>query len=292
LSSETVPAHMSTHEEKLLREIQELKVWRDQAKVAVDNVLDLLKKADERRLQEGDRPWNRILDNLERALDLTRARLTTYVQLLKERQRQLEKLQQSGVFQVAEPESGQDSLEERVLTHTLREVLPEDVLLPRDHIRIAERILAIPLDVLGRLTLEQAARMNAQIFEMAEGESQKGPQGSPAKLTTKSWLEERVAHAKQAREALASNRRAETSFAERRRQAGLRKAVEKVVTGNINLLDLAETDLIVRYSEGLEDKPNKGENDVRLKGILDQNIEKVQERAAELRRRRARSYAK
>jgi hypothetical protein len=275
---------MSTHEEKLLREIQVLEVSRDQAKVAVDNVLGLLKKADERRLQDGDRPWNRILDNLERALDLTRARLTTYGQLLKERQRQLEKLQQSGVFQVAEPESGQDSLEERVLTHTLREVLPEDVLLPRDHIRMAERILAIPLDLLGKLTLEQAARMNAQIFEMAEAESRKGPQGSPAKLTTKSWLEERIAHAKQAREALASNRRTETSFAERRRQAGLRKAVEKVVTGNINLLDLAETDLIVRCSKGLEDKPDKGENDLRLKGILDQSIEKVQERAAELRK--------
>jgi hypothetical protein len=285
-------ANIQTLEEELLREIQELEASRNQAKAAVDNVLELLKKADERRVQENDRHWDRILDNLERALDLTRARRTTYEQLLKERQRDLEGVRQSGGPDPTDLANGLDSLEERVLVDTLREVLPENVPLPRDHVRVAERILAMPLDVLGNLTLDEVAKLNAQIFEMSEADQQKTPQGAPAMVMKKTWLDDRVAQAKHAREALAATRRSEVSFVEKRRQVQLRNAVEKIVSGNLQRLDLSEIDLITEYSKGLEEKIDKGESDLRMKKILDRNLDKVKERASDLRRRRARFYTR
>ncbi len=279
---------MRTSEERLVQEIRQLDVSRGEARVAVENVLGLLQKADRRRIEEGDRPWNRILDNLERALDLTRARLTKYEQLLKERQRDLEQLQRSGQSRMPELVNGLVSLEEQVLIGTLRDVLPEDVPLPRDHIRAAERILAMPLEFLGNLTIEEVMRMNAQLFE--EPESQRPPQDSQATITKKSWLEERIARAKQTREALAASHRPETSFAERRRKMGLRNALEKVAAANFNFLDLPEIDLLMQCVKTIDDKPEKGGNDMRLKGLIDRNIEKLNERASELRRRRAQKY--
>ena len=283
---------MRTSEERLFQEIRELEDSRDQAKAAVDNVLELLRKADARRIEEGDRPWNRILDNLERTLDLTRARFTTYEQLLKERQRDLAQLRQSGSTRTQEQANALGSLEEQVLIGTLRDVLPEDVPLPRNHILAAERILAMSLDVLGNLTLDEVASMNTQIFEDQEAEPQKSPQDAPATMTKKSWLDDRIARAKQARESLAASRRPESSFAEKRRQMSLRNAIEKVIVGNFNLLDLSEIDLVMQYSKSIDDKQNKEGIDLRLRGLIQSSTAKLNERASELRRRRAQMYAR
>ena len=283
---------MRTSEERLIQEIQELETFRDQAKAAVENVLELLGKADIRRLEDGDRPWNRILDNLERTLDLTRARFTTYEQLLKERQRDLGQLRQTGNTGMPEQANTLGSLEEQVLIGTLRDVLPEDVPLPRNHILAAERILAMSLDVLGNLTLDEVASMYAKLFEEPEAESQKSPQDAPATMTKKSWLDDRIARAKQAREALTAARRPEPSFSERRRQMGLRNAIEKVIVGNFNLLDLSEIDLVMQCAKAIDEKPNKEGTDLRLKDLIERSAVKLNERASELRRRRAQMYAR
>ena len=281
---------MRTSEERLVQEIQELDASCDQAKVAVGNVFGLLQKADRRRIEGGDRSWNRILDNLKRALDLTRARLTKYEELLKERQRDLEQFRLSGQSRMPEQVNGLGSLEEQVLIGTLRDVLPEDVPLPRDQIRAAERILAMPLEFLGNLTIEEVMHMNAQHFEEPESESQRPPQDSQSTITKSSWLEERIVRARQAREALAASHRPEPSCAERRRQMGLRNAIEKVATANFNLLDLPEIDLIMQCIKTIDEKPEKGGDDLRLRRLIDRNIEKLNERASELRRRRAQKY--
>ncbi len=277
-------------QERLVQEISQLESSRNQASVAVVNVLDLLEKADSRRRAEGDRPWNRILDNLENTLDLTRARLTTYEQLLKERRRDLERLLQNGKSPVAEHPLSDVSLEETVLIDTLREVLPEDVPLPANHILAAERILAMPLDLLGNMTLDEVAQMNAQLLEESEAESAKAPQGQQATVTKKTWLEQRVQRAKQTREALAANRRSELTFGERRRQVALRNAIEKMVSGNFVLLDLNEVEMLGQCLKDIEQKPEKTDMENRLKSVLERCSPKLNERASELRRRRAQSY--
>jgi hypothetical protein len=279
-------------EERLVQEIKELEVSRDQAKAAVDNVLELLRKADLRRREEGDRPWNRILDNLERALDLTRARFTTYEQLLKERRRDLDFLRQSGRTGAADPSANSPSIEEQVLIDTLREVLPEDVPLPRNHILAAERILAMSLDVLGNLPLEEVASRNAQLFEDPEAETQKQSQDASATVPKEGWLDARIARAKQTREALAAARRPESTFGERRRQVILRNAIEKVIVGNFNLLDLSEIDLVLQCAKIIGEKPSRDATDARLKSVIERSTAKLNERASELRRRRAQMYAR
>jgi hypothetical protein len=279
---------MRRTQERLIREISELEVSRDQAKTAVDHVLDLLKKADSRRLSEGDRPWNRILDNLENALDLTRARLTTYEQLLKERRRDLEFILKNEQQQEQESSASGTSIEEQVLIDTLREVLPEDVPIPKNHLLAAERILAMPLDQLGNMTLDEVERMNSQLFE----ENTAALQCSMVTITKKSWLEERVERAKKARESISLVRRPEATFADRRRQVTLRNAIEKISLGNFKLLDLDEIDMLTKCTQGLESKPQKSDSDLRLISIIDRCTERINERASELRRRRAQSYAR
>lgn len=277
-------------EERLLREIRELEASRDQAKAAVENVRELLRKADARRLEEDRLPWGRIYDNLEKTLDLTRARFTTYEQLLKERQRDLAQLRNSGAASTSEQAAPVSTIEEQVLFDTLRDVLPEDVPLPKNHVIAAERILAMSLDVLGNMTLDQAASLNAQLFEAAEAEAAKGGQDASGTTTKQSWLADKIAHAKQTREALAARRSETVTFADRRRNMVLRNAIEKVITANYNLLDLSEIELVLNYGKTITEKTEKSPNDLRLKGLIDACTGKLNDRASDLRRRRAQTY--
>ena len=277
-------------EERLLQEILELEASRDQAKAAVDNVRELLRKADAHRVEDERLPWNRIYDNLERTLDLTRARFTTYEQLLKERRRDLEQLRSSGGAGTQEQPPPSSTIEEQMMIGALRDVLPEDVPLPKNHFLVAERILAMPLDLLGKMTLDQAAVMNAQLFEAAEIDAQKAAQEGAGAVTKQSWLEAKIARAKQAREALAAKRSETVTFADRRRNMILRNAIEKVITSNYTLLDLSEIELVLNYGKTIAVKPDKTPNDIRLKGIIEGSTGKLNERASELRRRRAQTY--
>ena len=277
-------------EQKLREQIGQLEALRDQAKAAVENVLQLLKKADKRRLLEGERPWNRILDNLERTLDLTRSRLTKYEQQIKECTRQRRRIQEG----LPAPTSGAvPGDEEQATPGVLAALLPQGVRLPRDHVRAAERILAMPLDVLANLTLNEVAEMNDQLFEQDEEQPARVPSDAREAPSKKSRLAQRIKRAKQTREALAATRRPpEPSFAERRRRKTLRESVAKVMSGNSKALDLEEVEILLQCHESLTERASVTVNDLRLKGILDGALESIQERGSELRRKRARMYAR
>lgn len=278
---------MHISEEKLREQISQLAALRNQAKAAVENVLQLLKKADERRLLEGERPWNRILDNLERALDLTRSRLTKYEQQIKECARQLHQIQEG----LAPTASGAVPGDEEQAPPAAP--LPQGVRLSKDHVQVAERILAMPLEVLGKLTLNEVAEMNDQIFGQGEEQPTRAPSGANEIPPKKSHLTQRIERAKQTREALAATHRpSEPSFAERRRQKTLRESVAKVMSGNSKALDLEEVEILLQCHKSLTERASVTANDLRLKGILDGALESIQERGSELRRKRAQMYTR
>lgn len=158
---------------------------------------------------------------------------------------------------------------------------------------MAERILAMPLDMLGKLTLNEVAEMNNQLFEQGEEQPTSAPSNASEAPSEKSRLAERIERAKQTREALAATRRSpEPSFAERRRQKTLRESVAKVMSGNSKALDLEEVAILLQCHESLTERASVTANDLRLKGILDGALESIQERGSELRRKRARMLAR
>jgi hypothetical protein len=275
---------MPITEEKLRTQIRELETLRDRAKAAVENVRQLLAKADERRVEEGYRPWNRILDNLERALVLTRSQVTSYEQQIKERQRTLQDLLRrdptSAVF-----------LEESLAAVGLQGYLPEDFHLPEGHVEIAEQLLAVPLDMLGNMTLDEVENMNEQMFipkVVQEPSAQE-----PVEAAKKSQLDERIEHARQAREAIATSvHRSEPSFAERRRQRVLRSAVAKIMIRDFKGLDMEEVERLLECHSALAERPAKAANDARLLELLAHAMDLIQERASDLRRKRAQQYTR
>ncbi|HOT51518.1 MAG TPA: hypothetical protein P5318_16655 [Candidatus Hydrogenedentes bacterium] len=273
---------MATHEAKLRADLARLQTLHEQAKAALANVVDLLDKADARRAKEGERRWGRIVDNLEGALQLAKAKVTGYEQRIRECEQHLEALARASVG------TGPKPLLEFVSAE-FEDVIPEGMKLPPDHLAAAQRILGMSLDDLGGLTLEQVADMNAQLYE--EPPEPPKPPSPPEPERTRSALDERIEHAKEIRESLAARRSNQPpSFAERRRQKVLRDAIAKVMNGKIQTLDFEEVEMLVQCYNGIEERPDKSDNDTRLQAMLGRFLPAIQERASELRRKRAQTY--
>ncbi|MCX5756975.1 MAG: hypothetical protein NTU83_00405 [Candidatus Hydrogenedentes bacterium] len=259
-----------------------LQKLHEQAKAVLANVKDLLDKADVRRANEGERPWGRIVDNLEGALQLAKAKVTGYEQRVRQCEQHLEAVRRAAAH------TGPKALEE-FTSAEFEDVIPEGMRLPPDHLVAAERILSMSLDDLGSLTLEQVADMNLQLYEEPPAAPETAPPPEPER--PRSVLDTRIERAKEIRESLAARHQSQQpSFAERRRQKLLRDAIAKLTTGKVQALDLDEIELILQCHSGIEERIEKSQNDVRLQTMLEHCIPAMQERASELRRKRAQTY--
>jgi len=273
---------MPTQETRLRADLARLQTVHEQAKAALANVVDLLEKADARRAKEGERRWGRIVDNLEGALQLAKAKVTGYEQLIRECEQHLDAVLRASAG------TGPKPLVEFV-SPEFEDVIPEGMKLPPDHLAAAQRILGMSLDDLGGLTLEQVADMNAQLYE--EPPEPPKPVQTPTLERPRSALDERIERAKEMRESLAARHPVQQpSFADRRRQKVLREAVAKVMGGKVQTLDLEEIEMLVQCHSSIEERTDKSENDVRLHAVLARHIPAMQERASELRRKRAQTY--
>jgi len=251
---------------------------RDQAAVAVANARRLLDKADERRVQENDRRWNRITDDLERAHDLAKSSLTTYEQRIKVTERHLEELQRLGRTTIQEYLPGEES--------------PIELDIPVD-LRAAERLLSLPLDALSEMTIDQVSEMHNQLFEEQERETTKAAP-TTFTATADTALAARIEHARRRREAMEASRRPSNpsgaSFVERRRQILLRSGITKLMEGRLNNLVQDEVEALIECRKTLAVKPDPSPNDTRLKGIIDSFAPELEERAAALRKKAMQRY--
>ena len=273
---------MAKTETELSEELLELEKSKVEAEGVVAHVRELLEAADMRRRSEDERRWNRVLNDLEDALDVTKARLTVFKQEIRDRQRQLKELRETGATTASvSPASGLTSEEEMLL----------DGSLPEERVRAAEKMLAIPLADLGKLTLEDVAAMDIGLAASAEEDTEvqaqepepngRGPR--PAGLAA------RIEQAKQKRQALAAARRPSPSFQERRKQKTLRDAVAKIGRGAIKSMTLEEIELLTGFYHTVAERADANENDVRLKEMLEPVVKELDDQAHELRRKRARS---
>lgn len=272
---------MPTQEQRLKTDLVRLQTLHEQAKVALANVMDLLAKADARSAKEGERRWGRIVENLEDALQLAKARVTGYEQLVRQCEQHLESLSRAGA-----------RAPEIFSAEEFEDILPDGLALPPDHMAAAERILGMSLDDLGSLTIEQVMNMNTQLYEQPPERAAPPPAPESEYERPRSALDMRIERARETRESLAAARRQsqQPSFAERRRQKLLRDAITKISTGKTQMLDFEEIELLIHYHNGLVERVDKSESDVRLQSMLARIIPALEERASDLRRKRAQAY--
>jgi len=278
---------MSKAEAKIREELRELEKRKAEADAAVVHILQLLETADERRKTEDERRWNRLLDHLENALDLTRSRVTMYVQEIRSRERQLDELRQTGVTPPSASSLAGSDLEEGILSGAQ---------LPTAHIQAAEQILAMSLEDLGNLTLEEVAALTERLHEGASAGFEPGapePESGQSPPRKETALAARIEHAKQKRQALAAQHRAPPpSFQERRRQKLLRDAITNVKSGDMGSMTLEEIELVMNCHKAVAEREHPSESDVRLKDMLAPALGALDERAHDLRRQRAKRYAR
>ena len=172
------------------------------------------------------------------------------------------------------------------------DLFPEGITVPKDP-RAAERILSMSLAELGNMTIDQAADMNVQMLEEPEAPVRAEP---PASQTTgippkQSALAARIERARQARESLDARRPAsEPGLLERRKQNLIRDAVAKIMAGNIQTLNIEEVEGVLQCYEAINERPGANDSDLRLKKLVEILLPRLQERASELRRKRAQTY--
>lgn len=295
---------MPRSKEQLKEDIRRLEQARVETEAALLNVRDLLAKADERRVIEGERRWNRILDNLEHTLDFTRSKLTACEQDLKRAQRELEALENNEP--VAAPQApSADKLRGPAVVMDDGEVINLDHPFSGDYLQTADLILSMPLEALRSLTLDEVAAMHKKLVQEEPEESFDGdlpppppepemepsPTPLPSETVKHSFLEERIARAMQAKQAReAATRRQGQSFAERRRLKRLRDAVTKTSSGQIRALDLDEIDLVLACHQSVSSRREPTDSDQRLMSLIAPHIDALRQRAADLRKKRAQSY--
>ncbi len=266
--------------EDLQDRLRQTQAEREQAQATLARVHDLLAKADERCVSDDTRRWNKVVDDLERALAMVKSRLTACDQHAIELNRKIAELEASGNFE-GYPEEVRREFEQLGLC------------VPKDHITAAEQIMTMPLDVLRDLTLDQVAEMHTMLFEAPEQEAtpENAKPAFPAAAVPKakhSHLDDRIERArllKQQRDA--GTKRHGSDFVERRNQKLLRDAIAKASRAQFAALSLEEVDAFQACRKQLAGRTGLGESDARLRDMLDRFAEGVEVRGRELRRKRA-----
>jgi len=261
---------MTKGEIELQAQLTRLEAQRQVMQAALDNVRQLLDKADERRAVDGERRWDQILDNLEQALDTTASKLTACDQQIKEVKRRLRDLLQGGMLEGQGDEASGP-----------QEPLVSDRASPAGKIDGAKRIMALPVDQLRDLTIEQLTRIHSRLFEAEPPEAAPAQQ---AQTPERSSLSARIEQAQRSRRRRAARpRRPAVSFVERRKQHLLRGAVAKATTDKVAGMTLEEIDLVLNWHKTLDERAGPTEGDRRLLDLLDPFIGKLKERASQLR---------
>jgi len=276
---------MAKSESELRAQLVRLEVHRQELRGSIEHVRELLDKADERRAAEGERRWNRVLDNLEAALDVARSKLTACEQQIKETDRRLHSLRETG----AVADEGRSCA-----SHDAEAVRPAAALedgVSVGSLEAAERVLALPVEQLGDLTLDQLAELHSHLFEGESGEEAVAGQGVEQETAPpeKSALSTRIEEARRrGRHRVARARHPAASFVERRKQQLLRGAIGKATADKLSGMTLEEIELILDCHKALGGRESPSDGERQLLSQLESHVDALRARLAELHRERVR----
>lgn len=252
---------MSARKIDLQTELERLTELRRQTEKALCHVRELLERADSSGTRIGSRRWRGIVDNLERTLVRIRASLTFYDQQIKDVESRLRKSSMRGGVP-AESLHSKPKLEAQ----------------SANEVEAVERLLAMPLSELAKLTLEEVSAMHEQLCAAREPADKKTPEPAAPQKTA---LSSRIEQAKKTRESLLNMRKKiNEPFMERRMQAMMQSGFEKLVNGKRDQLHLEELEAMVECQKRLMGKPRLTDEEVKTKYVLDSAIADIQSRAA------------
>lgn len=218
---------------------------------ALEEVRGLLEKADERRRLEPDdaRKWNRVLENLERSLDLIKARHERSEMAVQVLEREWEQVR-TGVLEATE-----------------KPLPPASApALARPELAVADERWAATLERLEALNLEQASALQSQIDTGEIRDEQ---------------LEAGLALANQIR----PDMEADSRGPEARRQLLLRAAIDKIRKQRFDLMALEEIHMLLACHSLLTSRLEPTPRDQRLRRILDGAIKILRRRKEEMEKR-------
>jgi len=233
-------ARMGNKEQELRAELEHLKQRCAQHRNNRETIAALLEKADSRRNSHPEQRirWEEVIENLEFCLDETKARLASCEASILRLERRLKTIQEEGASLSTSFPQDNGLLEETM----------ELSIGPGDAFAVAKRILKMPSDEMGRLTLDAVSDLQSQIAE---------ENAATAAPDTEQILEPALPQKTSA-----------TSPQERRKQDLLRGAIEKIQKNRIATLTEEETRLIIASHELLLRKCDDTPKGRRLKRIL------------------------
>ncbi|HOZ49534.1 MAG TPA: hypothetical protein PLO37_13540 [Candidatus Hydrogenedentes bacterium] len=284
---------MTTSEERLRERLAVLEKQIVSRRETLDRIKDLLDKADVRAAStDNKRRWNHVLDDLESALDEAKTRLLRAeldAQRVRDRLEDMRAGRASGATAADVTEGGEGSLvEEQILTMlatgmSLDELTPESFArfdLPPDSREKADRVLAIPVDEISRMSLEDVERLHNELA------------ASRGAGIEKTVVRKRVTPLPETRRRLLDSGADKTGrgFADKLRQKTLRDALDKIRSNRMDALTLDEIDAaLISYERLVADLRARSSQD---NPAAEESLSKFEERYADLRRRRAQLYAR
>lgn len=230
---------MDSREKELKAALERLEKRCAQHRKNRENVAELLTKADERRTKDPEHRtrWNQVIENLEFCLDEAKARLASCEASILRMERRLR------AFQNGEPGGQVLTPEPEFIEHTHDVPAP-----PGDVFSVARHILKMPLEEMGRLTLDAVAALHAEVA--AENAAAAG------------HVEEHLIDL-----ALPAEHLPELTQNQRKQQV-LRGAIEKIQKNQIATLTDEENRLVVASYEMLAQRSDHSPKNERLKRIL------------------------
>lgn len=234
-----------------LQGIAVLERRRDEAKHTLEEVRDLLAKADQRRLQEpgNQRKWNQVLDNLESSLKEAKSRLELC-------EAEFLRAQTLNAAPASEPVAA-----------------PSAAPAAADWSRLADeerRLLEVPIEELGNLSLEQLGLLHSRL---ARRDAAQHPEIEQ--------LFQRIELANQTHHEAAIG--PQENPEQHRRQFLLRGAVEKAHKGQIHQMTGEEIQLLISCHALLLRRLNLTNKDRRLIDILGEALTALKRRSTELK---------
>lgn len=245
---------MRAETQNIREKLEHLIRQRTQHQENLNTVIALLEKADRRRIAEPDNVhrWNKVLDNLESCLDEAKAKLEGCELAINRLEREIQQQETTDAKKAFLPVSSPDLSREEV------DLLEGVGLFSAASMEAAKRILSMSLEDVSKLTLEEVALLHSQI---ADENSQAGGV-LPVQLAGRLELANQIQAEESAKPA------SEASPAERRQQAILRSAIDKISTNQLHTLTEEEIRLIISSYELLTSRLTVGPKDERLKRIL------------------------
>lgn len=259
---------MAETRDDMQRDLARKREERELEAQAIADALALLEKVDGQRREhpEDRRRWDRRADSLERLLEESRRRLNWLDLAIKDLEKKV-----AGVIQVEE-ESGA-----LVVDPGANRATPPDIdltLAKRRH-ESAERVLNAPVFKLDEVSLEDFALAKAFLDS---------PEAKSFARDRREELRRRIGIYDRRSERQRLGKRSTPTVDERRQQALLRNVLEKCRAGTYPSVTLGEIDLLINsYALIVQHPEIFGDRD-RLFGLIDNAVDAVCERWAQLRR--------